>query len=518
MVRQIKLVSLCVILSFGCGSDDTPSGEPEPEEETVDNNPDDNSRIEVTYEESTEDFANPDRGFYRYSEARASYYTVLDEETLRGYRVRQTSSGSTYQTINTLIFRYYILDDFTNSPISQQFLNNMQLDFDAVRNAGVKMIPRFVHTTTANSGDCETGFICPPYGDAPKDIVLSQIAQLGPVLTENADVINCIQIGFIGTWGENYYTDYFGDASSNSDQGKLLDENWNDRIEVLKTLLDVTPKDLMVQVRYPQMKQRYVYGVDAATNAAPLNSAEAFLETDKARIGFHNDCLFASADDFGTYTDYGNSATESTTDITNLKSYFAEDSKYVIVGGETCSDGYSPENDCAPAGIADEDLRYLHYTFLNADYNNEVNNDWVDGGCMDDIKRNLGYRFVLKNTSFSSVTSAGSTFDIKIDLENIGYTSPVKPRNVKLILRSATTNQEFDFDTDIRTWFSEVSLTGKFTIPTSLENGDYELLLKLEDFNETIKHRSEYSIRFANQNVWEATTGYNNLNATLSVE
>ncbi len=62
-------------------------------------------------------------------------------------------------------------------------------------------------------------------GDAPKDIVFGHIAQLGPILTKNADVINCIQMGFIGTWGENYYTDFFGDAPTNANQGKLLDEN-----------------------------------------------------------------------------------------------------------------------------------------------------------------------------------------------------------------------------------------------------------------------------------------------------
>jgi hypothetical protein len=27
-------------------------------------------------------------------------------------------------------------------------------------------------------------------------------------------IIACMQMGFIGTWGENYYSDYFGDPSS----------------------------------------------------------------------------------------------------------------------------------------------------------------------------------------------------------------------------------------------------------------------------------------------------------------
>ena len=117
---------------------------------------------------------------------------------------------------------------------------------------------RFCYTV-ANSGSCPEGFICPKYGDAPKNIVLNQIAQLKPLLQDNADVIACLQMGFIGTWGENYYSDYFGDPSSNG-KGKLTDKNWSDKNEVLKALLDALPQSRMIQVRTPQMKQRYVYG------------------------------------------------------------------------------------------------------------------------------------------------------------------------------------------------------------------------------------------------------------------
>jgi hypothetical protein len=33
-----------------------------------------------------------------------------------------------------------------------------------------------------------------------------------------------------------------------------------------------------------------------------------------------------------------------------LRDYMSADSKFVVVGGETCSDDYSPANDCEPAG------------------------------------------------------------------------------------------------------------------------------------------------------------------------
>src|SRR5690606_4086192 len=258
-------------------------------------------------------------------------------------------------------------------------------DFEIARKAGIKLIPRFNYTNKSTAGTCPEGFICPPYGDAPKEIILNHIAQLKEIFHENADVIACLQMGFIGVWGEQYYTDYFGDASGNGKQVKLLDQNWKDRIEVLKALLDAVPKEIMIQVRYPQIKQRAIYGINALTNVAALTLDEAFSESDKARIGFHNDCLLASPDDYGTYEDYGNSSSERQMDIAVLKKYNQDDAAFVVVGGETCTDNYSPENDCEPAGLAQAELASLHYSFLNCAYNNELNNDWQSGGCMDNI-------------------------------------------------------------------------------------------------------------------------------------
>ncbi|MFT6865225.1 MAG: hypothetical protein ACJA08_000042 [Cyclobacteriaceae bacterium] len=483
--------------------------------------PKDNTEIAYTYfEESTENFVNPERGFYRYSATRASQYQNLSLNTLVRNRDETSSSGATYATFNSLVFRYFILDSFTNAPISESFLADLQEDFDIAREAGVKLIPRFTYTTTASPGDCAEGFICPPYGDAPKSRVLEHIAQIGPVLGENADVILTVQMGFIGVWGENYYTDYFGDASPNSNQGKLLDENWSDRIEVLIALLEALPGELTVQVRYPQFKQRAVYGIDANTKVASLSLSEAFGGSYKARIGFHNDCLFASSDDFGTYVDYGNSSTPRRTDIGNLKNYFAEDSKYGIVGGETCSDGYSPRNDCSPIGVADEDLRLLHYTYLNADYNNEVNNDWVDGGCMEDIKRNMGYRIVLDSAQLPSEKKASETFDVKFHFRNIGYAAPTRERSVYLILvnESSAAEIRLPFETDIRLWHDQVDLIQSFDIPEGTPAGNYDLMISLPDIHESIADRPEYAIRLANTEMWEEQSGYNNLNLQVTIQ
>ena len=476
-----------------------------------------------SYKESSDDFPNPERGFYHYSETNLSNFTALDANTLKGYRNLQSVSNADYQIYSTLLFRYYILDNVKNTAIPQSSLDKITADMVAVRAAGIKIIPRFVYTVTQNAGNCPEGFICPPYGDVPKAIVLQHISDLKPVLQANADVIACVQMGFIGTWGEQYYSDYFGDASANgSQQNKLTDGNWADRAEVLRALLNAVPKDRMVQVRYPQIKQRYIYGVTALINAAPLTATEAFTQTEKARIGFHNDCFLSSPNDVGTYVDYGNSnsaSDDSETVNAGLRAYKKIDSKYVVVGGETCAT-FEPANNCEPAGRAQAAFAEMHYSYLNAHYNTKVNNVWQTGGCMDHIKKNLGYRFVLQNAKFPVAVATNSNLAFTINLMNRGYASPFNARPVQLLLRKVGTQDvtALPIAIDIRKWYSgAIKLETAVKIPSNLEKGEYELLLNFPDAYPSIANRPAYSIRLANDEVWEERTGYNKLNHKITV-
>jgi len=478
------------------------------------------SQSTVNYIESTEDFPNPERGFYRYTEARSASYSILDAATLATYRNLNNPPSAGYSIYSSLIFRYFFLEDFTGSAISQSYLDNMVLDFAAARTAGVKVIPRFAYTDNVDGSTCSS-FICPPYGDAPKAQVLAHIAQLAPVLEANKDVIAVVQMGFIGTWGENYYTDYFGDASQAP--YILTDTNWSDRGEIVQALLNAVPEERMVQVRYPQIKQRFIYGVNAPTSSAALTEAEAYSGSDKSRIAFHNDCFLASADDFGTYNDYGNSSTSSMSDTTALKPYLATETQFTAMGGETCSE-YNPYNNCAstdPQAYADTEMKRLHFSYLNSQYNNDVNNDW-NGICLDAIKRELGYRFVLTSGSYSDEAQPGQTIDVSLNLENKGYAAPYNRRGVEFILINTVTNSIWFVKTndDPRLWFRETSphtISQTLCIPADMPIGTYNLYLNLPDPEASIYSRADYAIRLANTGIWDSSTGYNNLNHSVTI-
>src|ERR1700754_188713 len=476
----------------------------------------------VRYTESDSDFANPERGFYRYTETHANNYVSLDSVLMKKWRtLQQADGGGDYQIYSTLIFRYFVLDGLTGAALPSDLLTKIQTDFDLARAAGVKLIPRFAYTLTSHAGGCPENGICPLYGDAPKAIVLQHIAQLAPLLQKNADVIACMQLGFIGIWGENYYTDYFGDASSNG-AGQLLDSNWQDRIDVLKALLAALPSDRMVQVRYPQFKQKYVYGINAPVSSAALTAAQAFLGKDHERSGMHNDCFISSANDEGTYDDYGTSSTSRRGATSVLRSFAAADNQFVPVGGETCDDTYSPQNNCETAGIVQTELNTMHYSFLNCSYNNDLNNIWVSGGCMNNIKKNLGYRLVLGSGLFpASAVEAGVQFKLTLKLVNEGYASPFNPRPAVLIMRNQSSRKEtvFKLAADPRTWFTgKVQVNEMISTDAAMVKGKYDLFLYLPDSSSSIAARPEYAIRLANVGCWEAQTGYNNLSVTLTIK
>jgi hypothetical protein len=474
----------------------------------------------TVYRESALDFANPERGFYIPQDAFAHKFVPLNEEKLRKDRTEIQKHGRAHYAItSTLLYRAYILDTFIGKPLSIEFLEAVDRDFSTVRNAGIKMILRFAYTNKVHTGDCTDRNICPPYGDASKAIMLGHIAQLKPLLQKNADVIAVLQQGFIGIWGENYYTDYFGDASGNG-AGKLLDSNLTDRAAVLKSLLDALPKDRMVQVRTPQMKQKYVFGPQASPDSNPLTEQEAFSFSDKARIGFHNDCFLAGPDDYGTFYDYGSSSSPKGAANESMRRYFEKDSRYGPVGGETCDDAYSPGNDCAPGGHAEQEMAAMHYSYLNTAYNNKVNNDWDSLGCMASIRMKLGYRFVLQDARFPAIARAGGKFAFEIHLVNRGYASPFNPRPVQLVFRNKDNGKQIlmTCKADIRFWFSgKVNWNEIIQLPATLSPGRYEILLNFPDSYASLSQRPEYSIRLANENCWEETTGFNRLQQVVSI-
>jgi hypothetical protein len=470
------------------------------------------------YTVSNEDFANPERGFYIQADSYASSPSAVPAN-LASYRINgKNSPGNTYTAKISLLLRVFYLDTFVTAPISTNFLNAMQTDFDSIRAQGCKAIVRFAYNQDQTS----------PFNEPSKSRILAHIAQLQPLLQQNADVIAVVQQGFIGAWGEGYYTDIFYTG------GAATGQNWLDRAEMLSALLDALPRQRMVQVRTPQMKQKYVHGPAAPASTAPLSEVEALTGSNAARVGFHNDCYLASETDFGTFADYDIGNGTSPQDIMDFRNYLAQETRFAPMGGETCAIN-PPTDDCASAGGgADTDMAFSHYSFLNQGYNADVNDGWAAQGCIENIKRRLGYRLQLVSGVFRTEARPGQAIPLALEFTNTGYAAPFNPRGLELILRHAATGRKYfaalSRDTDVRRWLpgADWVLNSQLSLPTNLPAGSYDLLLNLPDPAPALYPMLPYTIRLANSNalssagavlgdVWEAATGYHRLRQTLTI-
>lgn len=442
------------------------------------------STTRIVYAASNEDIANPERGFMKQS-------SIFPDQPFDTNKIRAL------QPTDTLVWIYFRLDNYRDRLLDQTALNNITSTFTAARNKGLKLVIRFVY----NPGPGSTTDPNLANPDAPIDLVLQHIDQLRPILRANADVTAVMQAGFVGHWGEWHSSKYLHPLDYRS--------------AIVEALLGVMPLDRMLQIRYPRYKEILYQG--------PLTAQEAFTGTDQSRIGHHNDCFLRDQDDGGTYKSITAQAPKHTslycdgTDaISCWKGFIAQEGQFTPVGGETCQFN-PPRTDC-PNSL--QEMAMLHWSFINNDYRREVLDGWVSGGCMDTIRRSLGYRLVLKEAVLPQTIQAGDNLSLNIRLTNQGFASMFNPRPMYIVLQNSSNRYEISIPTiDPRRWMSgqEQTIPVNVNLSTNIAPGTYKLGLWLPDAYSSLRNKPEYAVRFANTNTWDATTGVNILTSDFQV-
>lgn len=117
----------------------------------------------------------------------------------------------------------------------------------------------------------------------------------------------------------------------------------------------------------------------------------------------------------------------------------------------------------------------------------------------------------------STITPNGVGFDLDLQLANVGFARPFKQRNLYLVAKNTDTGEisTYLFNTDIRTWENTISITQSFDLGTT---GTFQLYLWMPDKENSLASNPDYSIRLANENSWDATTGYNDLFQTVNLD
>ena len=445
-------------------------------------------RISYTADE-TSIFPNPERGFTeelggetKLSDSKnhvvqpeADWYFDLDDP------------DNADRKTQTLVMLMYYLYNYRSKDLSDKMLQGFDEDMQILRDKGFKCVLRFAYDWNSNT-------------DADLTHVQRHIAQLKPHLAKNADVIYVLETGFVGQWGEWYYSTNYGNESQHLN---------NNRRAVLTAMLDACPSDRFLLVRYPLIKTEYL-GDETA-----LTAEQAFTGTTCARIGHHNDAFLNKYGNDGTYGRDG----DGPEDDPVLRQYIADETLYVPNGGETNVESSSLAKKVYAQ--AESEMSTYHWSFCGSTYAEAVTKKWRENGIFANLDRKMGYRYEMVSADLPATVQAGGTARIEIAIKNVGYAPLYNARPVYLVLRNQQSDFSLQLAADPRRWLPNgvtTTVSETVTIPADIPAGTYSLYLHMPDAYASLAADPRYAVRFANVGTWDAATGMNSLLSSLEVQ
>ena len=434
-------------------------------------------------------FPNPERG----------WHNRLDLDGRGGDDDRDFSD--VVEAGHTLVHSYIRLDDFKETDeIPQLFLDSIQEGIDAIRNYGLKVIFRPTHVWSESPS-------------VPEVRILKHIEQINKVISANADVVCHLETGYLGKWGE-WHTGVYTDLS-NRDDGDT-------RYRIIKKILETTPENIPLAMRYPMHIREILDELPVPEGCKILSQVE------RDRLGHHNDCFLFNETDRGTYD--RNNIWFGDKTLEEQKQYaFDLITSYggnKMVGGETCSPAIDRIDD------TQKEMAETNWTEININFWGDAIKMWKSRQLPESgndpaeseftrISRKLGYRLRLIDAFFPTAARAGGSFTISANLSNDGYAGVIKTRPIYLVFENESERYNIPLqNVDVRTWLSgQVELaTQTISLPENMSTGKYRLALWLPDAATNLQSHPEYSIRFANQNMWEAQKGFNIISNSIRIK
>ena len=396
--------------------------------------------------ESTKEIQNPDRGgYYIYGFVIQDVMDDLEQHVAEKF---------TNDTETTLALVEINLRNYASSEISEQGIENLNQLFDALSEVGKDYIVRFLYDWDGKAFQYE-----------PKnlDLILTHMKQVAPVLNVHKDIIYTLQGLFIGNWGEMN-----GSRYTSQDELRLL----------ANTLARETDESILLAVRTPMLLRRLIQ---------PDHEMSAVL---MERMGLFNDGMFGNEQDLGTYGSSKDAIAETEAWIRSREIDFQkEHCRLVPNGGEVLFGSAYSQFESALS-----DLRNMHVSYLNLEYDSRIWNAWeaetykgddafsgMDG--KNYVKRHLGYRFVLRNAQ-SKINALYNKLNVDVMIESVGFAPIYQDLNASIILRADSEMYQFSLDGDLRRLCNQELGTLKGTIDLSAVKPDtytVEVCLNLKD-------------------------------------
>lgn len=414
---------------------------------------------QLNYAESTAAIQNPDQGFYI------------------PINVKVTETGVIYSssTITGATQLYHLRLDIsafssnaggTDQPLTDKALKGIGELLSLLRSRNKNAIVRFAYDTGfSGNKNCEPAL----------EIMLGHAKQFCPLLEQYPATVTALEVGMVGPWGEMH--------SSTAANPKTIGA-------LIKAFLTNTVT-LPVSVRTPQMIYNYL-GIPDGAPAGYQIPESAY------RLGMFNDGYLGSDSDLGTYQDRER-------DI----AFIGGQTAHLPFGGEVVK----PESSLHDIEVCLPEMNLVHLSYLNELWNNTVVKKWKDTTVTQEcagasalyygktayeyISNHMGYRFVLKNSTFE-YTEKFDSLKISLSFENVGFGNLNKPKKARLLFVNA--NEEVVREQELGDFCG--TDTAEYSLPLDLQNGAYRVYLLF--YGEMLNQTPLYTLQFANDGLYDA--------------
>jgi hypothetical protein len=226
--------------------------------------------------------------------------------------------------------------------------------------------------------------------------------------------------------------------------------------------------------------------------------------------------------DFGTWS-------ESSSERETQRAYTVAQTAYTLTSAEPAGDDGSGYTFDGARALAD--MQTHHFTACAMNQSDAVSagvyDAWKASGHYATMAKRMGYRFRMTSAHVPDTLSPGGTLTLRVTMTNDGFARPVNPRLIEIVLKQTPNAAVTRFSItppdgqDARLFLPGPGETKELTLSASLPSdqplGEYQIYLNFPDPTVRLKTRPEYSIRLANEGVWEGSTGLNRIGGGLRV-
>lgn len=387
----------------------------------------------------------------------------------------------------------------TDYDLDESFFESLHDSFENCRKNGSMIALRFRYD--------EEGY------DDPEpetfEQVLRHIQQIkdSGLLEEYADILAFVESGMVGKWGEQHGGKYTSVAY---------------KAQVLDAFIDAVPEPVPVTVRTPDtfaewlgIKRSDLPDYKAALEGMELTEEQQHRLSQAYRVGLYNDGYMGSDSDLGTYADR-----EKETAWLNgqcVTAYYGGEFSGNITYAKKF-DTYLPEN--AVPEMYRTHLSYINsnifslykdYTFGEKyDVEGADNSAYYGQTVFQFIRDHLGYRFVLRDAWLTGEVQQGGDMEYRLSIENTGFANAIPLLRAYLLLER---DGEYiscpltKLDANSIASCTTADISGTVTLPGGLPEGEWNVYLKLQMGDNTFDQYRLRTVRFANEEVWNASLG-----------